>query len=288
MDVYFIVAGEWDFDIRASGQPREVMRREYALLGETVDDADPHGRMIGIHNGGGRPDHVQEFADMEWMDFGDYHQNYVQLHGIVLEARKRNAKPAVNSEYAYYLRDSNSDGRTDKDNSASLAMIRHATWDIAMAGGYFITGFGTTYFGGNRMPGPFRVDDPRNDDWEAEVGHPRRLFESLSWWNLQPHDELVSAAVPRGADRKELGVAAPPETTYWALAEPGRQYVVYVRGCRSALAVELGAMEGERTTVRQYDPRTGRFQALDLVPVQGKLSYQPPDAQDWVLVVTVT
>jgi len=286
MDVYFSVAGEWDFDIRASGQPRDEVKREYVLLGETVDAADPHGRMIAIHNGGGRPDHVQEFADLEWMDFGAYHQNYVQLHEIVLQARRRNAKPVVNSEYAYYLRDSNEDGKNDKPNSATLAMIRHAPGDIAMAGGYFITGFGTTYFGGNRMPGPFRLDDPRNDDWEGDVGHLRTLFADLEWWKLQPHDEIVTAAVPRGKDRRELEVGAPPKTAYWALAEPGRQYAVYVRGCASPLTIDMGRMAANEFRARQFDPRTGEFQPVNLEPAAGKLRYQPPDAQDWVLVIT--
>ena len=51
---------------------------------------------------------------------------YPNLHGEILRSRV-STKPVVNSEYAYYLRDQDEDGMCDKQNSASLDEIRHAT-----------------------------------------------------------------------------------------------------------------------------------------------------------------
>ncbi|MEJ7639915.1 MAG: DUF5060 domain-containing protein [Singulisphaera sp.] len=83
-DVYFIVGGEWDLEIAV----RPVARRaETAIHGDrrAVADADPHGRLIGIHPGGNGS--VEEFADAPGMDFGDYQQIYNDLHAAILKAR---------------------------------------------------------------------------------------------------------------------------------------------------------------------------------------------------------
>ena len=150
----------------------------------------------------------------------------------------------VNSEYAYYLRDRDGDGKTDKSNSTDVDSIRHATWDIVMAGGYFVTGFGTTYFGGNRDPGPFDVDVAKNDVWEDDLRHVRSFFADLEWWRLQPSDELITAEVERGPDRSLKWLALPPAVAYWALADPGRLYLVYVRGHAGRFNLSLGSRPG--------------------------------------------
>ena len=53
----------------------------------------------------------------------------------------------------------------------SVEAMRHATWDIVMAGGYFVTGFGATYFGGGRDPGVFQVAAAKHRDWEQQIRH---------------------------------------------------------------------------------------------------------------------
>ncbi|MCX8038163.1 MAG: DUF4038 domain-containing protein [Candidatus Sumerlaeia bacterium] len=280
-DVYFIVSGEWHAEVRTRNAPIEDVRREFFEIGAVVKSSDPHGRMICIHpmTAGGS---VREFNESGWMSFGDYQQNYNNLHARILESRQFN-KPVVNSEYGYFLRDQNGDGVPDKDNSTSLDAMRHATWDIVMAGGYVVTGFGTTYFGGNRDPGPFDLDAAKNDPWEKQIGLIKQLFEALEWWKLEPHDELIRCAAPRGKDRKELNVTVPPETTYWCLADPGRLYVLYVRGLNDP--VELTLPEGKQAwRIRQFDPRTGDWK--DLKMAEGKtFAYRPPDVQDWVVMV---
>ncbi|MGH8248989.1 MAG: hypothetical protein ACREUU_21490, partial [Gammaproteobacteria bacterium] len=217
------------------------------------------------------------------MSFGDYQQNYRGLHERILLSHKFN-KPVVNSEYGYHLRDQNGDGIPDKDNSTSLESIRHATWDIVMAGGYAVTGFGTTYFGGNRDPGSFDIEAGKNKPWEAQIGYIKQLFAGMEWWRLQPHDELLRCATPRGADTRQLERLAPPATTYWCLAEPGKQYALYARGLKESIALSVGD-GGARLRGRQFNPRTGEFTHLEFKATGGRFEYRPPDEHDWVLVL---
>lgn len=283
-DVYFLVAGEWHAEIDAMGRTHDQVKAEFIELGNHLRQADPHGRMIGIH-----PMHpdgsVREFSEAPWMSFADYQQNYQQLHQRALVSRLLN-KPVVNGEYAYYLRDQNGDGKPDKPNSATLDAIRHATWDIVMAGGYVVTGFGSTYFGGHRHPGPFAPDDPRNADWERQAHFVRFLFHKLEWWKLAPHDDLISSAAPRGADRKEQGVIAPPAVTYWLLAEPERTYLVYVRGRKGAYKLILPEKSEATFHLRQFNPRTGQMAELGKHNGGGAIYYSAPDDQDWVMLAT--
>jgi hypothetical protein len=280
-DVFFLVSGEWHAEITTRPAPEADVKREFMQIGDVLAAADPHDRMIAIHP---MADHgsVREFNAASWMAFGDYQQNYRELHARALLSR-RSSKPVVNSEYGYYLRDQNGDGVPDKDNSTSLESMRHATWDILMAGAYAVTGFGTTYFGGHRDPGPFDVDAAKNTEWERQVGVLARFFTNLEWWKLEPQDELLRSPAPRGPDTRHLQRLAPPAAAYWALAEPGRQYVVYVRGLQEPVTVALPAGGGLRA--RQFDPRTGAFS--DLSPASGRdgFVYRPPDRQDWVVLL---
>jgi hypothetical protein len=217
------------------------------------------------------------------MTFGDYQQNYYDLHRRVLQSLRFD-KPVVNSEYGYYLRDQNGDGAPDKENSATLEIMRHATWDIAMAGGYVVTGFGTTYFGGNRDPGPFDPKAAKNQPWETQIGHLKKLFTGLEWWKLEPHDELLRCGTPRGKDRRHLGRVAPPETVYWCLAEPGRVYLLYVRGLADPVELALDP-SGAGLKARQWNPRTGEFIPIEFKLADGRFLYRPPDGQDWLVVL---
>jgi hypothetical protein len=282
-NVYFIVSGEWHAEI-GEGRPHEAVKAEFVALGNHLHEADPHGRMIAIHPMTSEGS-VREFSDAPWMSFADYQQNYDRLHERALIPRPLN-KPVVNSEYAYYLRAQSGDGKTDKPNSAHLDMIRHATWDIVMAGGYVVTGFGSTYFGGNRHPGPFNAEDPRNADWEKQVQLVKTPFEGISWWKLTPRDDLITAAVDRSADRKEAGVTAPPQVAYWLLADPGACYVAYVRGHKGAFKLTLAEDREVAYLLRQYNPRTGEFASLGKHSAGGPIFYSSPDDQDWVLAAT--
>jgi hypothetical protein len=175
----------------------------------------------------------------------------------------------------------------NKAHSADVDTIRACTWDIVMAGGYIVTGFGTTYFGGNRCRGPFDVDAPKNDDWEAQLQHVRAFFTAREWWKLEPRDDLITAPVERTGDEEVVGDrrGRPPRVAYWALAEPGRQYVAYMRGCAGPYSLALDDAAGTYR-MREFDPRMGAWREWGIHDGAGPVTYTPPDAHDWVLLVT--
>ena len=267
--VVFLVAGEWQYMV---GQA-DLFR----AIGREIRKTDPHGRMIGIHPGPGPYISSQEFADEDWMGFGEYAQAYFApdkeeatdahrdaLRAFILAARKHN-KPVVDAEYAFYLRDQDFDGIVDKPNSHTRDSFRRASWVIPMGGGYFVTGFGTTYFGGRREVGPFLVDDPRHKEAVADLDRLHRFFASLPWWLLEPHDEMVKA---------DGGYA-------YCLAEVGKTYVIYVVRSKGA---DL-RLEGGKYSLSRYDPRTG--QSTELTGPGGRSArLTAPDPQDWVFLVT--
>jgi PKD repeat protein len=255
-NVVFIVSGEYNETLTAA---------DYRKIGQEIEATDPHQRMTAIHSTGA----VETFANDAWMDFGDYQQIYSNLHGAILGARDHN-KPVVNSEYAYFLRDQDGDGVVDKPNSATLQEIRDASYDIVMAGGYFVTGWGTTYFGGTRDPGPFDVDASKNDPWEEDVQWIRKVFTGLEWWKLQPSDSLLGGSGTR-----------------YCLAETGRQYLAYVRGNSGTNALSLGGAASATYSVRRFDPRTGAYAALADYTGTGPVTLDPPDGQDWLFELVV-
>jgi hypothetical protein len=279
--VYFVVAGEWAF-----AKDKEEARRLYNAIGTEIQRTDPHRRMVGIHTNGYGPAHLKPFADAAWNDFGDYMQTYDSLHGSILYCRDV-GKAVVNAEYAYYRREAE-DGSVNKAHSSDVETIRAATWDIVMAGGYIVTGFGTTYFGGLRCRGPFDVDTVKNDDWEEQIQHLCAFFTTREWWKLKPHDDLLTAPVPRSRDREVRGdrTGRPPATTYWLLADLDQEYIAYVRGFRGVTTLALGnTLEATAFHIRRFDPRTGTYSLLPKTTNGMSVSLETPDEQDWVFEV---
>lgn len=290
-DVYFIVSGEWHGEVRTrSGVTEEQIMREFVDIGNTLADSDPHGRMVAIHPMTQKGS-VREFCVAPWMSFADYQQNYRDLHGRILLSQ-RIGRPVVNSEYGYYLRDQNGDGATDKSNSYTVDDIRHASWDIVTAGGYFVTGFGTTYFAGHRDPGPFDVDAEKNDIWEEQTQYIPKFFTGLPWWKLVPADELLSADKARSGDNlgrvkqgnRTVSGIRPPDTTYWAMTIPSETYVLYVRGLDDAVRLELDSREGD-FRVRLYNPREGTYKELEKARIKTDYRFRPPTAEDWIVLL---
>ena len=287
-DVYFIVAGEWYGEVKTRvGATEGQIQQEFVDLGTELQAADFHRRMIGIHPMSRHS--VREFNPVApWMSFGDYQQNYRDLHASVLQSRSF-GKPVVNSEYGYLFRSSHaaSHGKADKDNSQDAEVMRHATWDIAMAGGYVVTGFGTTYFGGLRDAGPFDLMAAKNRPWEEQMGCLRSFFEKWSWWQLLPQDEWVTCAQPRGQDRILEGQVAPPEVTYWCLADPvGKVQIIYVRGVHTPLRIQH-FFEAGTLRAQVFDLRSGAVSSGKVTTAAGGLSWTPPDERDWVLALTL-
>lgn len=288
-DAYFLVAGEWVLEARSRGVSDAALRDEFVQIGDAFRAADPHRRMLGIHPTMHVQGSTREFNSAStWMDFADYQQNYLQLHGRALASRVV-AKPVVNSEYGYLFRDRDGDGKVDKSHSYTVDSMRHATWDIVMTGAYVVTGFGSTYMGGERDPGPFRPDDPGAMPWVEQIGRSKQFFVEQEYWKLEPHDELVTSELPRTEDRAEKTTPGDPlahaaTRTYWCLAAPDRRiHIVYVRGMTQS--VELAAKNDGKWTVALFDPRTGARENVAPKFTSRSLLLSTPDDQDWIFVV---
>jgi hypothetical protein len=190
---------------------------------------------------------------------------------------KVHGRPAINAEYAYFLRAMPAErsyhpelvGKgVDKEHSHTRESFRRASWALAMAGGYFVAGFGTTYFGGWREVGPFDVDAPQNDPAENDLQNIRRLFTRLEWWRLQVMDNLV---------RGDTGFAD-------CLAELDSIFVVYSEENGQVTLTPEGAADAVYSA-HCYDPRTGAYQRLPDAIGNAPLTWNPPDHGDWVLVL---
>jgi hypothetical protein len=199
-------------------------------------------------------------------------------------------RPVVNSEYGYFLRDQNGDGKPDKRQQ--LLGRRHAICKLGHRNGrrYLVTGFGTTYFGGHRDPGNFDWTAPKNRIWEQQIGTLKRFFEAADFRRLIPADELISSETPRGEDvhtgapgqrGRELH---PPQATYWALTDSGGTYVAYVRGITAPVHIELGT-HANRFHVREFNPRTGEFRELPEIEIRDSWQFTPRSAEDWVMLL---
>jgi hypothetical protein len=268
--VVFIVTGEWQYML--------LSFEAFRGIGREIRTADPHGRMIGIHAGPGPYFSSQDFGGDDWNSFGDYAQAYFapereeaadwcrhDLREFIIFGR-RHGKPVVDCEYAYYLRDQDFDGIVDKPNSHTRDSFRRASWMMPMGGGYFVTGFGTTYFGGWREVGPFLVDNPRHADAVADLKRLKAFFTALPWWLMEPHDELLTRSGSAGYA--------------YCLAEPGSTYAVYTVGCGGARLT----LAGGAFTAARLDPRTGETTPLP-GPADSSVELPAPDAQDWVFLV---
>lgn len=291
-DVYFIVSGEWHGEVRTRQATEEPVRAEFVAIGDVLRAADAHRRMTTIHP---MTEHgsTREFnGPAKWMDFADYQQNYREQHGRALASRSAAHAPIVNSEYGYFLRDQNGDGKVDKPHSYTVDDIRHATWDISMAGAYWVTGFGSTYMGGIRHPTTFLPDDPKNVPWEQQIGKVKQFFTTLEYWKLEPADDALSCPAARTADRAsrvELGdshltITQAPATAYWCLAEKGKAYVVYVRG--TTQPVTVAGVAGSEWKAKRFDPRTGQSEDVAVSMEAGNAKLTAPDERDWVFALT--
>jgi len=124
------------------------------------------------------------------------------------------------------------------------------------------------------------------------IGSPRAngmpaLFGATAWWRLQPRDDLARCPVGRGNDRTFDGLPAPPLSAYWCLAEPGEQYVLYVRGLTVPVQLSLDTAAATYV-VRQFSPRSGAFEHLGMGKEISAFTYRPPDESDWVVLLQRT
>jgi len=183
-----------------------------------------------------------------------------------LRADRRFSKPVLNTESGYeYLRGHSTENKqvhhTDK--------VRHSSWRIVCAGGYFAAGFHGTIGHSdvwNRIDAPnlytFVVQD---EGAAAQLGALYDFFTALPFWRLQPFDGVTGEAAV-------------------ALAELSQVYVVYLpRGGKTT--VDLNKVKGG-LAARWFNPRSGKYGEPFTVTGGANANFSAPDNNDWTLLLS--
>jgi hypothetical protein len=104
----------------------------------------------------------------------------------------------------------------------------------------------------------------------AQMGHVRKLFESLPWTQLRPDPNAV---------QQETGSTDPARYVAAARTPDSSTYVFYFPAAATAkIPLPVGS---KKDAVRWFNPRTGEW----LTDEKTAGRFTPPDAEDWVLVV---
>lgn len=109
----------------------------------------------------------------------------------------------------------------------------------------------------------------------AQMGHVRKLFESVKWIDLRPAQDVVDQVSGKDDPGKYVACAGTPDN---------KVYVLYFPAGATA-TVKLHVRGVGPGVVRWFNPRTGAWG----VPAGTKSPngpLNPPDESDWVLVVT--
>jgi hypothetical protein len=172
-------------------------------------------------------------------------------------------KPVMNTENGYeYLRGNPSSRKqvhhTDK--------VRHSSWRIVCAGGYFAAGFNGTLGHSdiwNRIDSPHHYTFILKDEGAgAQLGFLYRFFSAVPFWRMQPFTDISGNAV--------------------ALADEEKIFVVYFPKEGS---ITLNRSHKEKLRGRWFNPRTGKFVQTISVPATSSISFTTPGKGDWALLL---
>lgn len=226
----------WDFSKEAHNEKNLDYKLGRMRL---VRASDPYGRLMTNHdddknNDRGVFDSLTDFrADQQHSNFRD----------TILRQRQRRAWPVANVEFGYEHGRGGPGDKTYPVAQPPEEVVSRA-WEISMAGGY------TAYYYTHTAWDVLRPDD--TPPGYTYFGHLRRFFESTRYWELAPAGEVSSNG--------------------WALANPGREYVVFLQKAGPVTLTPANpprAMKGE-----WFHPLTG--QRVDAGAVEAGTLLHPP------------
>jgi hypothetical protein len=197
-----------------------------------------------------------------WDEHGSHE---FMLRNRRLQAQAGRPMPQINEEYGYEDHYPQGWGESRRAPARCADNRRRLAWGMCMAGCYQTTGEradrGTgkgTDTGGGWING--RGDESMT--MLAGYGHMVDFFSSFEWWRAEPHDELATDGA-------------------YCLAEPGRQYAVYLpAGGRVTVKLEQGAYGAH-----WFNPRTGEVIPLEQAQGPSWTSPPAPDQGDWALLL---
>jgi hypothetical protein len=253
-------------------------------IGAYLEAIDPYAHLTSVHGHEVFPFRTSSWADFALYQCWDEHGG----HAFMLKNRQEQAAtgrviPQINEEYGYedHYPQGWGEGRVAPARSAGNRC--RLAWEIVMAGAYQTTGESAANGLGGWVNG--RGDGSMN----MLTGYARlaAFFRRTEWWKTVPADELVTGDA-------------------YCLAEPGRQYLLYLParpsssspstearqggvlppdpGSRRAVTLQL---EPGRYHAERYNPRTG--ETLTLSDVEGPVWTAPelPDGGDWAFSLRV-
>lgn len=238
-------------------------------MGALIKTHDPYKHLTSVHGHG-----EFKFRTSQWADFAMYQKwDEAGGHDYLLKQRQEQAKagrpmPQINEEYGYEDHYPGPWGGGKKAPARSADNRRRLAWGMYMAGGYQTTGERADR-GTGRGPdsgGGWLTGRGDNEMTMLEgYGHIVTCFTDLEWWKMEPRDDVASQGV-------------------YCLAEPGRQYLVYLPA-GGKVDVKLG--EG-KYMARWFNPRTGQWTAIGEATGPKWSSPNSPDSKDWAIVLLAT
>jgi len=158
------------------------------------------------------------------------------------------------------------------EHNASEAQIRRqAYWAILLGGcGQFM---------GNRpswLCGP-GWQDCLDSPAAKQMTYLKRLFDSRPWWRLVP--DLERKVVTSG-----LGEFNGMDFLSAAVTDDGATLMAYMPTGRQ-ITIDTTKLSGSSFRGWWFNPRQGETEAAGELPGGGTLTFEPPDREDWVLVV---
>lgn len=257
-------------------------------LGTLIKNEDPYQRITSVHNtppfwegGVDAPQWStsEVLHNEKWLD---YNQSQVghgkfaneMIPSVISDAYSMQpAKPVVVTESWYEFNEGN----------APAMDIRFAAWSSILSGAA-----GHTYGGGHVWLASVPEAPAEGAPWPYEKGFARStydyqgaqsmkhladFFKGVKWWNMTPHPELI----------KEYPQAL-------CLADPGKEYVIYLRYGGTAKVEIEGTAEYQ---YQWFDPSNGIFTDKISVKGTGSLVFdspggypQSPEYKDWVLYIS--
>jgi hypothetical protein len=196
--------------------------------------------------------------------------------------RKIFTRPVINLEPPY----EDHNGYQSRKPHPAYSVRRAVYWSLLAAPVCGVTYGGHGVWSWHTKPGEEPTDhkgtgvaktwrEALNLPGAAQMGHVRKLFESLPWTELRPAPDLVTQVTGKDDPARYVACAATPDRKVVVLYFPAGAKIAHAPAIR---------VTGE-DSLTWFDPRTGAFRKPGEVKAAGRGALDPPTDEDWVLVV---
>jgi hypothetical protein len=226
--------------------------------------------------------HDETWLDMNMMQSGHGGGHDVPVwEMIAADYQKEPAKPVVDGEPNYEDHPVNPWPKWDPANGYYRDYdVRKQLYRSVFAGGCGVT-YGHhavwQFYQAEREP----INHP-DRDWQDAIDRPgasqvqylRSLMESRSYLDRIPDQGMLVSDPGQGGEHVQ------------ATRDRNGSYAFVYCPTDRAVTVRLDALHGEKVRANWYDPRSGKYQMIGEIPVQGSQTFKPPaDGPDWILVL---